>query len=614
VDAAPKLRAAPSSPRGLSFRVLGRLEAYFDGVELDIGPHKQRALLALLLLNANRVVSTERLIDDLWGEAPPSSARAALQVYVAGLRKALTDGGASLRTRAPGYVLELDNGSLDLASFTELYTEASESSVPEQRANLLHEALRLWRDDPLPELRAEPFATAALGQLEQLRLGALEERIDADLELGRDAEVVPELEALVAENPYRERLRAQLMLSLYRAGRQADALEAYQAGRRALQNELGLEPSKDLRDLEAAILRQDETLAPARPVPAPEPDPPPSTRRLSRRAVIAAGVTGVAAVALGTGAAVLRTGPASGARVRPGSVGVVDPVSGDVVGDIPVGFHSSLIAADADSLWLADPDGNTLTRIDPKTNAVVARRGIPVDGTPIGLAADEGSVWVAFNEGYVLSVLELGPELPNLRRRIVLEESDEVFPLGLNPVQVAIGDGAVWALDRGRGEVTRIDPATDNERPFATGHGASSSIAVGRDAVWLGGPDAVKKLELRTGLELESRRVAQVTKSRTTSIAVRPDAVWFVGDSSSRLWRIDPRSALIVNTAEVGAGPNALAVDGNGSVWVASSTLTLLSRLDPETNRPTDFEIGTTSRGLVSAFGRIWTSPDAAAA
>jgi DNA-binding SARP family transcriptional activator/streptogramin lyase len=594
--------------------VLGRLEAYYDGVELDIGPQKQRALLALLLLSANRVVSTERLIDDLWGDAPPSSARAALQVYVAGLRKALTHGSASLRTRAPGYVLELDDGSLDLALFTELYTEAREYSAPEQRANVLHEALRLWRDEPLPELRAEPFAAAAVGQLEQLRLAALEERIDADLELGRDAELVPELESLVAEHPFRERLRGQLMLALYRSGRQADALEAYQTGRRVLQDELGLEPSKDLRDLEAAILRQDEALSPARPVPTPGDDAPPSTHRLSRRAVIAAGVTGFAAVALGTGAAVLRTGRASGARVRPGSVGVVDPVSGDVVGEIPVGFHSALIAADADSLWLVDPDGNTLTRIDPKTNAVVARRGIPADGTPVGLAAGEGSVWVAFNEGYVLSVLELGREVPSLRRRIVLEERDEVFPVLLNPVQVAIGKGAVWALDRGRGEVTRIDPATGNGRPFATGHGASSSIAVGRDAVWLGGPDAVKKLDLRTGVELESGAVAQVTKSRTTSIAVRPDAVWFVGESSPRLWRIHPRSALIVNTAEVGAGPSALAVDGNGSVWVASSTLTSLSRLDPETNHPADFEIGTTSRGLVSAFGQIWTSPDAATA
>ena len=173
----------PGSPRGLSFRVLGRLEAYYDGVELDLGPRKQRAVLALLLLNANHVVSTERLIDDLWGDSPPSTARAALQVYVAGLRKALRNGGVSLRTRAPGYVLELDAGVLDLDRFTQLRAEARESSDAERRAALLHEALVLWRDAPLPELRTEPFSAAAVAQLEQLRLATLEERIDADLAL-----------------------------------------------------------------------------------------------------------------------------------------------------------------------------------------------------------------------------------------------------------------------------------------------------------------------------------------------------------------------------------------------------------------------------------------------
>ena len=279
----------PSSPRGLSFLVLGRLEAYDDDVELDLGPRKQRAVLAVLLLNANHVVSTERLIDDLWGDSPPSTARAALQVYVAGLRKALGNGGASLRTRAPGYVLELDAGVLDLDRFTQLRAEARESSDAERRAALLHEALMLWRDAPLPELRTEPFSTAAVAQLDQLRLAALEERIDADLALGREAALVTELESLVAEHPYRERLRAQLMLALYRSGRQADALDAYQAGRRVLQDDLGLEPGNELRDLEAAILRHDEALSPALPVPAATPDQPPPSRRLSRRAVVAAG-------------------------------------------------------------------------------------------------------------------------------------------------------------------------------------------------------------------------------------------------------------------------------------------------------------------------------------
>jgi DNA-binding SARP family transcriptional activator len=399
----------PSSPRGLSFHVLGRLEAYSDGVELDLGPRKQRALLALLLLNANRVVSMERLIDDLWGDAPPSTARAALQVYVAGLRKALSHDGATLRTREPGYVLEIEEGALDLDRFRQLREGAREASDDRRRAALLHEAVRLWRDEPLPELRTEPFASAAVGQLEQLRLATVEERIDADLALGRDASLVTELESLVAEHPYRERLRGQLMLALYRSARQADALEAYQVGRRVLQDDLGLEPGKELRDLEAAILRQDAALTLA-PVPSAEPARPPTRRRLTRRAVIAAGIAALATVALGTAFTVLRSDTTT---IEPGSVGVVDPAESQVVAEVPVGFSSRLLAADEGSLWVVDPDGNTLTKIDPETNAVSATWGIPADGIPIGVAAGEGSIWIALNQGHVLSVLEVGPEFGN---------------------------------------------------------------------------------------------------------------------------------------------------------------------------------------------------------
>ena len=597
----------PSSPGGLSFHLLGRLEAYCDGVELDLGPRKQRAVLALLLLNANRVVSTERLIDDLWGDSPPSTARAALQVYVAGLRKALGNDGATLRTRAPGYVLDVEDGALDLDRFAQLCAEAHESPDPERRAALLHEALELWRDEPLPELRAEPFSSAAVAQLEQLRLRALEERIDADLALGRDATLVTELEALVAEHPYREGLRAQLMLTLYRSGRQAGALDVYQAGRRALQDDLGLEPGKELRDLEAAILRQDEALSVARSVPAePEPEQPPSAGRLSRRAVIAACIAGFAAVALGTGLAVLRSGSGSAAQVRPGAVGVVDPVTRRVVDDVPLGFSSPLIATGEGSVWVVDPKGNTLTRIDPgdERGRLVAEWRSRSTGTPIGLAAGEGSVWVALNEGRVLSVLKLGPELGDLRRRIPLDERDASFSVLLDPVELAVGGGAVWALQRGQGELTRIDPDTGRRRLLADGLGASSSIAVDRDAVWLGGPDGVRKLDSRTGLELGSALVGEVLSRRTTSIAVGRDAVWFVGESSARLWqhrfpeRLDPW--LRVDRIS----PSAVAVGEDGAVWVASSSLSLA--LAPRTPRET------ASRTSRSARPRVASSPASA--
>jgi DNA-binding SARP family transcriptional activator/streptogramin lyase len=556
-------------------------------------------------------VSTERLIDDLWGDSPPNTARAALQVYVAGLRKALDNGSTSLRTRAPGYVLEVEPGSLDLERFRQLRAEARDSADDGRRATLLHEALELWRDDPLPELRTEPFSAAAVAQLEELRLGALEERLDADLALGRHSALVPELEALVAEHPYRERLRAQLMLALYRSGRQAEALDTYQAGRRVLQNDLGLEPGNELRDLEAAILRQDEALSPPSAVPALEPDRPSPARRVSRRTAVAAGL--VAALILVGGIVAMRSGESSGLQIHPGSVGVVDPAARHVVAEIPVGFTSPLIAAGEGSVWLVDPKGNTLTRVDPDTNtAASAPQAIPGDGIPIGLAVGEGSVWVALNEGHVLSVLEVGPELGERRRRIPLEERNALFSVVGDPVKLAVGGGAVWALERGQGELTRIDPATGRPELFADGLGASSSIAVDRDAVWLGGPDGVTKLDLRTGVRLGSTSPEEVLVSPTTSIAVDRDAVWLVGESSTRLWSISPSSVSIQDSVVIGESPSAVAVGEDGSVWVASSILSSLSRYEPETNDVHEIEVGTSSRGLVNAFGRIWTAPGAA--
>jgi DNA-binding SARP family transcriptional activator len=240
--------------------VLGPLEVLEDGSPLPLGGPRQRALLALLLLRANRVVSSDTLLEELWAEEQPLAGRAALRVRVSQLRKAL--GAEIVLTRAPGYVLVAEREQVDLHRFERLVAE-SRTEPPERAAERLREALALWRGDPLAELAYESFAQPEIGRLEELRLAALELRIDADLELGRHAALVPELESAVAESPLRERLRAQLMLALYRSGRQADALEAYREARRALVDGLGIEPSRPLQDLEAAILRQDRELEPA---------------------------------------------------------------------------------------------------------------------------------------------------------------------------------------------------------------------------------------------------------------------------------------------------------------------------------------------------------------
>ena len=227
----------------------------------------------LLLIHANQTLSSERLIDELWGEQPPASAAKTLQVHISRVRKALGqpaggDGDGVVLTREHGYELRVDSGGVDALRFERLVDEARGELAAgrvDRAASLLEEALSLWRGPPLAEFAYERFAQAEIAPLDELRVGALEEFLEAKLALGGHAEVVGELGALIAEHPYRERLRSQLMLALYRCDRQAEALQAYQDARRKLVEELGIEPGERLRDLERAILAQDPELA----LPAP---------------------------------------------------------------------------------------------------------------------------------------------------------------------------------------------------------------------------------------------------------------------------------------------------------------------------------------------------------
>ena len=243
---------------GWDFRILGPLEVLNDGTPVLLSGQKQRALLAVFLLRANDVVPAERLIELLWGESPPRTAPTSLQNLVSQLRKALGP-GLLLETRAPGYRLRLEPDQLDLSRFEGLVRRAREAEPPE-RARLLGEALALWRGSPLVDFAYELWAQNDIRRLEELHLGVLEERIAVELELDRHAELISELETLVAEHPDRERLRGQLMLALYRSGRQAEALQAYQSARRTLVDELGIEPGPDLQRLNASILRQESSL------------------------------------------------------------------------------------------------------------------------------------------------------------------------------------------------------------------------------------------------------------------------------------------------------------------------------------------------------------------
>jgi DNA-binding SARP family transcriptional activator/DNA-binding GntR family transcriptional regulator len=268
----------------MEFRLLGPLEAIDGAAQLSLGSRKARALLARLLLDANRTVAVNRLVDDLWGAEVPDSAQKMVQIYVSHLRKALPAG--VIQTKAPGYVVEVEPEALDLGRFNRMRAEgraALEAGDAPAATALLTAALDLWRGPALAEF-LEPFARVESAHLEELRLSCLEDRVDAELAARRHGDVVGELEALAAQHPLRERLHRQLILALYRAGRQAEALEAYERFRRTLDDELAIEPSAGLKRLQQQMLTQDPSLEPAFDAVAP-PASGPAPRRASSKDV-----------------------------------------------------------------------------------------------------------------------------------------------------------------------------------------------------------------------------------------------------------------------------------------------------------------------------------------
>src|SRR5215218_4397789 len=254
----------------MEYRILGPLEVRAGDGPVELRGVRQRELLAVLLLHANEIVSSDRLIDELWQGDPPPTAAKIVQNSVSQLRRLLEP--ELLVTRSPGYLLRVEPGELDADRFERVVEQARADLAAgdaAKAAEQLREALALWRGPALVDFTDAPFARVESARLEELRLAATEDRIEAELALGRHGDLVAELEALVAEHPLRERLRAQLLVALYRSGRQADALEGYRDARSALVGQIGVEPGPELRELHAAILRHDEALMPPAPVQLP---------------------------------------------------------------------------------------------------------------------------------------------------------------------------------------------------------------------------------------------------------------------------------------------------------------------------------------------------------
>ena len=341
----------------VTFRILGPLEALVDGRRVDLPSRRERALLGVLLLQFGEVVSVDALVDSVWGEQAPASARHMVHEYVSRLRGVLGDASVIV-TRAPGYTVERDACDLDAARFAELLRTARSAVAAEldEALKAFDEALGLWRGDALSDVALEGDARSAAARLDDERRAARAERVDVALALGRHNELIPDLERAIAAEPLDEQVLGQLMLALYRNGRQADALARYRDGRQRLVEEFGIEPGAELRALEQAILRHDPALAPPATSETfaenggPADSPPRAPRRRTGLAaaaavVLIAGVATIAAVAA-------RKAPHTAAPIRGDAVAVVDAAHARLVGSVPVGSPPGAIAYGAGSIWV----------------------------------------------------------------------------------------------------------------------------------------------------------------------------------------------------------------------------------------------------------------------
>ena len=577
----------------MEFRILGPLEVRDGGRELSLGAPRQRALGAILLLHANQVVSTDRLIDELWGEDAPPTASHVIQVYVSQLRKVLNRSARILVTRAPGYLLLVEPGQLDLDRFERLSTAgraAIAAGDPHTASARLAEALALWRGPPLDDFAYEPFAQREIARLGELRIAALEDRVDSDLELGRHRGVVGELEGLVSDYPLRERLRASLMLALYRSGRQADALAAYRDARHALVEDLGIEPSPALAELERRILRQEPGLE----LPSPGPPDPRGGRRAkgSRRrsvlAVTAASMVAALAAALALALSEDTAGPPT--SLPPNSVGRIDAESNRILGATLVGSGPTHLVAGEGAIWVANFDDETLSKLDPSTGEELRR--ISAEGTPTGLASGAGAVWMTHDFAGTLSRIDPG-----------LETIVATIELGSGVTDVAVGEHGVWIVNSLRGRLLRVDPATNDVVATIDLGGTLGGVAVGGGAVWVASGRTVVRVDPAT---LTLRRVA--LRYNAGELAVGEGAVWVANGLGDAVTRVDLASATASSAVAVGDNPSGIAV-GGGVVWVANSVDGTLSRIDPTTGVVTGtIVVADGVEDVAVSEGTVWVS------
>lgn len=529
----------------MEFRLLGPLEVV-GGAEPLPRAQQIRTLLVFLLLHANEPVPASRLADILWPESPPASAQKIVQVRISDLRKVVKD---RLETVPTGYLLRVEPGELDAERARSLATRAATAPAADAAA-AAREALALWRGQALTDVLYEPFAQTEIRLLDDLRLELLERRFDAELELGHDADLVAELRGLAEQNPHRERLRAQLMLALYRSGAQSDALAVHREGVRYLRDEFGLDPTPEAQELERRILRHDPVLGQPRASASTCVQP----RRRRRRRLIAGVCTVAVAVATGVVVAALAAHWGSALHLRANAVAHVT-TGGHIDQMLPTGSVPQAVAFVDGSLFVSNYGDGTVERMSRAgaTHTVAAGGGGPVSA-------------------------------------------------------LASGFRAVWALDAADGLLSRLDPATGAVTDgFAVGQ-APSALAVGENGVWLVGEasGSITRVDPRT-----VRPVTPIPLhlSDPVGVAVGGGSIWISDGSARRIVQVDPRTGRVRKSFAVAFPTGAIGV-ADGAVWTTDPYGDEVTALDLATGRPLYIPVGNHPTGLALGGGEVWVVVD----
>ena len=583
----------------IDYRVLGSLEVVRDGEAVDLGPRTQRAVLVLLLLNANEAVQARAMVDALWPEPPPSASKI-VQNCVMRLRRVLPDD--SLVTRGRGYELRVARDEFDVDRFSRAVDAGREALRNEDYSAALEQfdgALAEWRGEPLRDLDDPPFVDDAIRRLEGLRLRAARGRVEAGLALGRHAEIVDELEGLVRERPLDEHLRAQLMLALYRSGQQAAALEVYRDGRRILVDELGIEPGPELGRLEQAILRQESELDATAPHGVATPG-----ARVGPRFVVVGALVVLAAAAVAF--AVFRTtsGSAS-AAVPPDDVAVVDPSAARVIGRVPVGARPAGIAVVRGFVWVSNTGDGTLTEIDPQSREVIEPSlavASDTTSTVTSIARLGDDVWLV--DSGTSTVTRLATGVCCTIAHFPLPASDRS---STDFLTVTSGGGHIWLTSSGEPELLEIDDGTGRVVARSPLPGPGIGAVSGFGSVWCAvsrgpGDGVVVRVDLATGRTAAQIRLPGTPAAVTTGYG----SVWVTVPSRDAVVEIDPATNTVLRTIPVPGHPLAVTA-GLGAVWAATGSTERLIRIDPATGDVAQgIPLHGTPRGLTVAAGKVW--------